>query len=52
LFELEEMNTFEIAGLLQIPAGTVSSRLRRAREQFEEIAARARARREFRGGRP
>ena len=36
LFELEEMTTNEIASLLGVPAGTVSSRLRRAREHFEE----------------
>src|SRR5688572_15014819 len=35
LFELEEMSTTEIASLLSIPHGTVASRLRRAREDFE-----------------
>lgn len=35
LFELEEMSTNEIASLLSIPHGTVASRLRRAREDFE-----------------
>lgn len=35
LFELEEMSTPEIASLLSIPHGTVASRLRRAREDFE-----------------
>ncbi len=35
LFELEEMTTPEIASLLSIPHGTVASRLRRAREEFE-----------------
>jgi len=34
LFELEEMTTAEIACILQIPVGTVASRLRRAREDF------------------
>ncbi len=43
LFELEEMSTNEIAGLLSIPAGTVSSRLHRAREEFQALCARARA---------
>jgi RNA polymerase sigma-70 factor, ECF subfamily len=38
LFELEEMTAPEIASLLGLPIGTVSSRLRRAREMF---AARA-----------
>jgi RNA polymerase sigma-70 factor (ECF subfamily) len=35
LFELEEMPTAEIAVLLAIPPGTVASRLRRARQEFE-----------------
>jgi RNA polymerase sigma-70 factor, ECF subfamily len=35
LFELEEMTTPEIASLLSIPHGTVASRLRRAREEFQ-----------------
>ena len=35
LFELEEMTTNEIATLLDIPSGTVSSRLSRAREHFD-----------------
>lgn len=35
LFEIEEMTTAEIASLLDIPHGTVASRLRRAREVFE-----------------
>jgi RNA polymerase sigma-70 factor (ECF subfamily) len=45
LFELEEMSTSEIAALLEIPSGTVASRLRRAREAFEDQVARFRARR-------
>jgi RNA polymerase sigma-70 factor (ECF subfamily) len=45
LFELEELSTSEIAETLRIPAGTVSSRLRRAREDFQAIAKRLRARR-------
>jgi len=36
LFELEEMTMAAIAEMLQIPPGTVASRLRRAREQFRE----------------
>jgi RNA polymerase sigma-70 factor (ECF subfamily) len=46
LYELEELTTAEIAGLLEIPSGTVASRLRRAREAFTaELATRkARAR--------
>ena len=36
LYEFEEMNMAEIAGVLEIPAGTVASRLRRARVDFRE----------------
>lgn len=36
LFELEETNTHEIAAMLDIPRGTVVSRLKRAREIVEE----------------
>ncbi len=39
LFELEEMTTAEIASLLGVPEGTVSSRLRRARAVFHEKAS-------------
>ncbi len=39
LFELEEMEVPAIAELLEIPVGTVSSRLRRARETFQMRAA-------------
>lgn len=35
LFELEEMTLTEIASLLDLPRGTVASRLRRARERFQ-----------------
>lgn len=54
LFELEEMSTNEIAALLQIPPGTVSSRLHRARGEFQAICVRARASRAsgLHGGRP
>lgn len=41
LFELEELPTAKIADLLQIPSGTVASRLRRAREAFRAQAQRA-----------
>ena len=34
LYEFEEMNMHEIAGVLGIPRGTVASRLRRARVEF------------------
>lgn len=40
LFELEEMTMRTIAETLGLPAGTVASRLRRARETFELIAER------------
>jgi RNA polymerase sigma-70 factor, ECF subfamily len=36
LYELEELNTPEIARLLELPVGTVSSRLRAARQAFSE----------------
>ena len=52
LFELEEMPTAEIAAVLDLPPGTVASRLRRAREEFQSIVARLKARDGFRGGRP
>jgi RNA polymerase sigma-70 factor (ECF subfamily) len=51
LFELEEIPTAEIATMLDLPAGTVASRLRRAREEFQSIVARLKARDGFRGGR-
>jgi RNA polymerase sigma-70 factor (ECF subfamily) len=35
LYELEQLSTIEIADLLGLPRGTVASRLRRAREDFE-----------------
>jgi RNA polymerase sigma-70 factor (ECF subfamily) len=40
LYELEQMTMAEIAELLELPAGTVASRLRRAREYFRERVAR------------
>lgn len=40
LFELEGFSSPEIARLLDIPVGTVASRLRRAREQFRAVARR------------
>lgn len=50
LFELEEMPTAEIAAMLEVPVGTVASRLRRAREEFQKIVARRKARDAFGGG--
>lgn len=43
LYELEEMTMAEIAATLELPPGTVASRLRRSRETFEQLAARAAA---------
>jgi RNA polymerase sigma-70 factor (ECF subfamily) len=40
LYELEGLTSPEIASLLQIPLGSVASRLRRAREQFRTAATR------------
>jgi RNA polymerase sigma-70 factor (ECF subfamily) len=42
LYELEGLTSPEIAESLQIPLGTVASRLHRAREQFREAAKRIR----------
>ncbi len=52
LYELEELTTPQIAELCGIPLGTAASRLRRAREDFEERVARVEARRRFSGGEP
>lgn len=41
LYELEELTMAEIAATLELPPGTVASRLRRSREQFESLAANA-----------
>ncbi|MDX2086251.1 MAG: sigma-70 family RNA polymerase sigma factor [Kofleriaceae bacterium] len=42
LYELEEMTMAEIATTLELAPGTVASRLRRAREQFQACATRLR----------
>ena len=42
LFELEGLEVRQIAEIGQIPVGTASSRLRRAREEFSAIAKRVR----------
>ena len=45
LFEIEDLSVTEIAELLQIPSGTVASRLRRGREMFDKAVSRFEARR-------
>jgi RNA polymerase sigma-70 factor (ECF subfamily) len=44
LFELEHMTMAEIAKMLELPPGTVASRLRRAREHFQASVRRLSAR--------
>jgi RNA polymerase sigma-70 factor (ECF subfamily) len=44
LYEIEEMTMAEIAELFSLPPGTVASRLRRAREHFEQRVGRLSAR--------
>jgi RNA polymerase sigma-70 factor, ECF subfamily len=41
LFELEALSSPEIAALIEVPLGTVASRLRRAREQFRALVEEA-----------
>jgi RNA polymerase sigma-70 factor, ECF subfamily len=52
LYELEGLSMAEIAGLLELPPGTVASRLRRAREEFHAQARRLRERIDAFGGDP
>lgn len=47
LFELDGMNGEAIAELLDVPLGTVYSRLRLGRESFHQLVARAQARERF-----
>jgi RNA polymerase sigma-70 factor (ECF subfamily) len=49
LYELEEMSVSDIASLLSIPRGTVASRLRRARKEFEKVVKRLKARGQIEG---
>lgn len=50
LFELEELSMANIAEIVGIPAGTVASRLRRAREEFRDRLPRILARNSRRSG--
>jgi RNA polymerase sigma-70 factor, ECF subfamily len=52
LFEVEELSTTEIAALLELPMGTVGSRLRRAREDFLARVKRLLAARTRKAGMP
>jgi RNA polymerase sigma-70 factor (ECF subfamily) len=47
LFEIEELGIAEIAEALDIPMGTVGSRLRRGRERFKAALLRHEARQDF-----
>ncbi len=47
LFELDDMKAHEIATLLEVPPGTVASRLRRAREWFQRRVQQMQAREQF-----
>lgn len=44
LFEIEGLTMAEIAEALEVPPGTVASRLRRARAELEDLVSRAKAR--------
>jgi RNA polymerase sigma-70 factor (ECF subfamily) len=44
LYELEELTVTEISNMLSIPRGTVASRLRLARKEFEKVVKRLKAR--------
>lgn len=52
LFEIEHLSMQEVAELLEVPRGTVASRLRRARADFEQRLHRLQVRRSFKGGAP
>ena len=48
----QQLTVPEIASMLELPAGTASSRLRRAREHFQAAVRRLEAQRQRRGERP
>jgi RNA polymerase sigma-70 factor, ECF subfamily len=50
LFEVEELTMAEIARMVEVPPGTVASRLRRAREDFAARVKRIEAKLGFSGG--
>jgi RNA polymerase sigma-70 factor, ECF subfamily len=50
LFEMQELSIQEIAEALELPTGTVGSRLRRAREKFQAAVERRRVQAAFRRG--
>jgi RNA polymerase sigma-70 factor (ECF subfamily) len=52
LYEIEQMTMAEIAASLELPSGTVASRLRKAREHFLELARRSTEIEELRGETP
>ncbi|MET0413846.1 MAG: sigma factor-like helix-turn-helix DNA-binding protein, partial [Polyangiaceae bacterium] len=52
LSEIEQLTAKQIGELEGLPAGTVASRLRRARGTFDDLLARSQRRRPARGGRP
>jgi len=52
LYEIEELTTATIAAMIGVPAGTVASRLRKARETFHAIVKRMQAARRARGEEP
>jgi len=52
LFEIEQLSKSEVSAALGIPAGTVASRVRRARDEFRDHVRRFQARPKLRGGTP
>jgi RNA polymerase sigma-70 factor (ECF subfamily) len=52
LYEIEELTSPQIAEMLGVPLGTVASRLRRGREEFQTIVKRMQAAQRARGEAP